>query len=206
MRWAPSTNLAERLDIVALGSGRVLVLDGCLGHAATSELSVWSESAESHSGLTAAGIGRVGATAPAIRTDATRWIEPDALETVHAPLIALFDALGTELSRLAYLGLRRFELQFAAYRVGAFYARHYDVFRGERSRRATAIFYPNLAWQTGDGGELEVVIPVDADVARFERVAPSGDRLVIFLSDAVEHAVLPVLRGQRFAFTAWFRG
>ena len=63
----------------------------------------------------------------------------------------------------------------------------------------TAIYYANPAWRPEDGGVLRLHGgdgPLD--------VAPVLDRLLVFLSERVEHEVLPA-RAPRCAVTAWFR-
>jgi SM-20-related protein len=63
----------------------------------------------------------------------------------------------------------------------------------------TAIYYANPAWEPNDGGALRLHGedgPVD--------VAPLLDRLLVFLSERVEHEVMPA-RSARWAVTAWFR-
>jgi SM-20-related protein len=119
-------------------------------------------------------------------------------------LWALFRALRDSLNRGAYLGLDRMEVQVARYPGGgAVYARHRDAFpappAGRPNRRVTAIYYANPAWEPDDGGVLRLHGadgPVD--------VAPVLDRLLVFLSERVEHEVLPA-RAPRCAVTAWFR-
>jgi SM-20-related protein len=61
------------------------------------------------------------------------------------------------------------------------------------------IYYLN-DWRTGDGGELCVH---ETDGTR--RIAPELDRLVLFLSEKVEHEVADT-RSTRLAVTAWMLG
>ena len=63
----------------------------------------------------------------------------------------------------------------------------------------TAIYYANSTWSPEVGGLLRLHVsagPID--------VAPMLDRLFVFLSERVEHEVLPA-RAPRCAITAWFR-
>ena len=57
-----------------------------------------------------------------------------------------------------------------------------------------------LARQRGASGQQRTEPGVDAVVD----VAPVAGRLVLFLSGAVEHAVLPT-KAERVAVTAWFQ-
>jgi hypothetical protein len=62
----------------------------------------------------------------------------------------------------------------------------------------TAIYYANPVWCPEDGGALRLhgdEGPID--------VAPILDRLLVFLSERVEHEVLPAVTPRR-AVTAWF--
>ncbi|MGH7266931.1 MAG: 2OG-Fe(II) oxygenase, partial [Candidatus Rokuibacteriota bacterium] len=103
----------------------------------------------------------------------------------------------------ARLAVGRAELQVARYPGGGTrYTRHRDAFRdaaGPR-RRVTAIVYLNPGWTPADGGCLRLHL---ADGPR--DVAPRLDRLVVFLSERVEHEVLPA-HAPRWAVTAWYYG
>jgi SM-20-related protein len=73
----------------------------------------------------------------------------------------------------------------------------------------TAIYYANPGWRAEDGGALRLYVDgadgaaASTDVAPVD-VAPLLDRLLVFLSERVEHEVLPT-RAPRWAVTAWFR-
>lgn len=189
---------AEEMD--ALAEGRFFTRDGVLGAAQTLALRRASEALyASGDAFRSAGIGRGSARRadPSTRSDATAWLWPDS--PGFAPLFALFDALRVALNQAAYLGLERYEVQLARYAEGARYQRHQDAFAGPASRRLTAIFYLNPAWTPAQGGQLRLYVspPVDLE--------PWADRLVVFLSDRVEHEVLPAW-APRFAATAWYYG
>jgi SM-20-related protein len=63
----------------------------------------------------------------------------------------------------------------------------------------TAIYYANPDWQADDGGALR--LHLDGELVDVE---PRLDRLLVFLSERVEHEVLPA-RSVRRAVTAWYR-
>lgn len=147
---------------------------------------------------------------PSIRGDEIAWLAADGqVETsagarassTLAPLWAAFDALRRPLLEAAYVRLDRFDVQLAHYPgAGAGYLRHWDAFtRGPGQRRLTAILYLNAGWNPPHGGLLRLHLSPPRDVQ------PRLDRLVVFLSDQVEHEVLPALSA-RLAATAWYYG
>ena len=137
----------------------------------------------------------------ATRGDLITWVEPGEGEPALGRLCAAFSALGEALSAEAYLGLGRFDLQLACYPGGGeHYARHMDAFPGQSNRRVTAIYYLNPDWVPAHGGLLRLH-PEEGVVD----VAPRLDSLVVFLSERIEHEVLPA-HAPRLALTAWYYG
>lgn len=122
-----------------------------------------------------------------VRGDEIAWVDD---RDIHLR----FEGLRNELNRGDWLGLGRFEVQVARYLPGALYPRHRDAFHGARSRRLTAIWYLNRQW-SGGNLRLHVDPPVDLE--------PAFDRLVVFLSEDIEHEVLPA-ESERWAITAWY--
>lgn len=83
---------------------------------------------------------------------------------------------------------------------GARYIKHCDN-PNRNGRKVTAIYYLNPAWQPGDGGELRVFSPASE---HHRDIAPIGDRLIVFFSNArVPHEVLPS-NVDRYAVTHWY--
>ena len=142
--------------------------------------------------LTPAAIRKSRDLNPAIRGDETTWLDA-------SPLHEAFENLRQQLNRTAYLGLTRFDVQLARYDAGARYARHRDAFPGSDNRRVTAIVYLNETWRPEHGGQLRLHVepPVDLE--------PLLGRLVVFLSDKIDHEVLPA-HAPRLAVTAWYYG
>jgi SM-20-related protein len=193
-------------EIHALGERGWFFRDGVLGRPAAIEIQDHVEALAAAGRLRPAGLGR-GAdyrVDRAVRGDAILWVEPTAVPPELAGLWMAFIALRDALNRQAYLGLDRMDVQVARYPGdGAAYDRHRDSFQtlsgGCPNRRVTAIYYANSTWSPDAGGLLrlhEPAGPVD--------VAPIVDRLLVFLSERVEHEVLPA-RVPRCAITAWFR-
>lgn len=133
-----------------------------------------------------------------VRGDESLWLTPE--DPALAVLFAAFEALRTEVNLDAWLGLTRFDLQFTHYAGGgARYVRHLDALPGRHNRRLTAISYLNDAWTPPDGGKLKLHLKPAVEIE------PLIGRLVVFLSEKVEHEVMPVW-ASRFAATAWFYG
>ena len=203
-RIAPLT-LADP-EIHALGERGWFLREGFLGHSAARGVRDAVEALAGTGRLRPAGLGRGVAhrVDEAVRGDAITWITPDDLPAGLGALWEAFTGLRDALNRDAYLGLERLEVQAARYPgSGAAYRRHRDAFPAPPgappNRRVTAIYYANPEWRPDDGGALR--LHVDGGSVD---VAPLLDRLLVFLSERVEHEVLPT-RAVRRAVTAWFR-
>ena len=193
-------------EIHALDERGWFLRDGVLGRPASTGVHDAVEVLAATGRLRPAGLSRGVAyrVDTTVRGDAIAWIEPDGVPPELAALWALFLALRDALNREAYLGLGRVEVQVARYPgSGTAYDRHRDAFParpgGRPNRRVTAIYYANPAWRPEDGGALRL----HGDEGPTD-VAPVLDRLLVFLSERVEHEVLPA-RVPRRAVTAWFR-
>ena len=193
-------------EIHALDTRGWFLRDGVLGRPASVGVHDAVEALAAAGRLHPAGLSRGAAyrVDAAVRGDAIAWIDPEEVPLELTELWATFHALRNALNREAYLGLDRVEVQVARYPGGgAAYDRHRDAFTtppgGRPNRRVTAIYYANPAWVPEDGGAIRlhgVEGPTD--------LAPVLDRLLVFLSERVEHEVLPA-RAPRRAVTAWFR-
>jgi len=150
--------------------------------------------------LARVGRGAHRAERPDIRGDRIAWLDEQALSPPERTLWTSLDALRIALNRRAFLGLFSLEAHYAIYPVGAFYARHRDRFRDDDARVLSWALYLNDGWTAADGGALRV--HVDAHEAR--DVPPEGGTLACFLSDRVEHEVLPATR-TRLSIAGWFR-
>jgi SM-20-related protein len=203
---APPLVLADT-ELRTLGERGWFVRDGLLGRPASRAVHDAIEALAATGRLRPAGLGRGAGyrVDAAVRGDAIAWIARDDAPAALVPLWDSFQALRDALNRGGYLGLARMEVQVARYPGGgAAYRRHRDAFPtppgAPPNRRVTAIYYANPAWRPVDGGALRLhgdgTPPVD--------VAPRLDRLLVFLSERVEHEVLPT-RAPRRAVTAWFR-
>ena len=134
-----------------------------------------------------------------VRSQMQKWIENDS--DTNSCWLDWAAQLQTHLNRHLFLGLFTFESQYALYRPGDFYRRHYDAFKGESSRTLSVIVYLNKDWLESDGGEL-VLYQSDADLVGI-KVRPSFATVVVFMSDAYPHEVLRANR-DRFSVAGWF--
>ena len=196
-RFASPLNFSTS-DIRALGSGEILVRDDMLSVLAVRAGATALDDIEAADRLRPAGFGLRGRKDPSLRGDRTTWVG-DVDEAALVGLRAFFEELRQELNEAAWLGLASFTIQLARFPgAGTRYVRHHDALTGDPTRRATAILYLNPDWVPSDGGCLRVHPPSGQ-----HDLQPLGGRLVVFLSDKVEHEVLPCHASRRAA-TAWY--
>lgn len=189
----------EHLDRLA-GDGWC-VLDGFAGREEALAARGAGEGLDAAGALAEAGVGRGAGHRRdgAVRGDRIVWLEGHLGVPVFARAQARFERLRGEINRAAFLGLSEIGLQLAVYPGGgAGYVRHRDAFPGSINRKITAIWYLNPDWQPAGGGGLRLF------VAGEPVVEPVLDRLVVFFSERIEHAVEPAF-ATRWAMTAWMR-
>ena len=133
-----------------------------------------------------------------IRGDRTCWIAAPLFEEERA-LLGDLEQLRLDLNRGGYLGLFDLELHYAWYAPGTGYARHVDQPLGRDQRKVSLVLYLNDAWTPDSGGELRIF---DGDEVR--DIEPIAGRLVCFLTEGREHAVMTTRR-DRLSITGWFR-
>jgi SM-20-related protein len=135
-----------------------------------------------------------------VRGDLICWLTGE-LFPAEAEVLGALEQLRLRLNEGAFLGLLDLEIHYAWYPPGAAYARHVDQPRGRAARRVSLSLYLNERRSPADGGALRIA----TDDGRSRDVLPVGGRLVLFLSQAREHEVLPT-NAERLALTGWFRG
>lgn len=176
--------------------------DGFLGARTANQIRTETQRLVRSGALRPAGVGRERKTDAAVRGDHLCWLEKDNAGSGIRTLMSRFEMLRQTVNQQMYLGVNRYEMQLAQYPSGSKgYSKHFDAFRGgSQNRRLTAIYYLNPHWQAGDGGELSLTLPQGEFL-----LEPIQDRLVVFLAEDLEHAVLPT-QVSRLALTAWFHG
>ena len=190
------------LLIEDLRSGGMAVRDGFLGSSAWRALAACAATRRGRGDFAAArvGAGRTLERREDIRGDFTCWLAPPLFDP-EVRLLEMLERLRLGLNRGGIPGLFDLELHYAWYPAGAGYVRHLDRPVNHDARVISLVLYLNEDWMAGDGGALRCF-----DGARPPRdIQPIGGRLVAFLSDGLEHAVLPARR-PRLSLTGWFRG
>ena len=134
-----------------------------------------------------------------IRGDSIGWLTEPWLPAEQALWQRLED-LRLALNRHATLGLFELEMHYAWYPPGAGYAAHVDQPQGHAQRRVSLVLYLNESWESSDGGQLRIFGANGA----YRDVEPQGGRLVMFLTERREHAVMTTRR-ERLSLTGWFR-
>lgn len=178
-----------------------MIIDGALPLAAVMRCRAEMRQLHEQGRLRPALVGRQRQHAPALRGDWICWLESATEAPGLQELWSWWDGLREEIRQSARLPLMRFAVQLARYPGdGTQYVRHKDAMPGDPNRRVTAVLYLNHRWRPEAGGALRIWEP-----AGIRDIEPVAGRLVLFLSEALPHAVLPT-HDSRVAVTAWFRG
>jgi SM-20-related protein len=201
--WLPDGDAEAACAAIAAALARdgISVRDGFLGGAGVAALAACAQARYARDEFAPARIGsaRARRRCERIRGDAICWLA-EPLFDAESRLLAALEALRLSLNREATLGLFDLELHYARYPPGAHYARHVDQPLAETARQVSLILYLNEDWQPADGGALRLFDRRGG----YRDVAPLGGRLVSFLTDGCEHAVLPASHA-RWSLSGWFR-
>jgi SM-20-related protein len=138
-------------------------------------------------------------TISSLRGDSTLWLDDPRCGAASRIFLDALDGLRKDLNQSLLLGLESVEAHYAVYPPGAAYARHRDRFRDDDARVLSLVCYLNADWPVGAGGELRLHF---AD--GHHDIAPEMGTSVIFLSEEIEHEVLPATQ-TRYSIAAWFR-
>lgn len=152
-----------------------------------------------------AGIGRnqESQMQKSVRGDAIYWLQDSNNSPAQSAWLRVMETLKLSLNRQLFLGLFSYESHFAHYQKGDFYKKHLDAFRGKSNRVLSSVFYLNNVWDSTNGGEL-VIYDEHEDTREIARIKPKAGTLVIFLSEAFAHEVLPAQQ-ERISIAGWFR-
>lgn len=136
-----------------------------------------------------------------VRQDHIHWLE--ASHPQEQLWFQWMEGLKQHINRSLMMGLFSYECHFAQYQPGAFYKKHMDAFKGQTNRVLSTVLYLNPNWQNQYGGELVVYEKDQHNEVRL-KITPSFGTLVVFLSEAFPHEVLPA-NHMRYSIAGWFR-
>jgi SM-20-related protein len=144
------------------------------------------------------GAGRERTERRAIRGDRISWLSL-ASSTAEQQVLSRLEDVRRALNEALFLGLHDLESHFAIYDPSTRYVRHLDRSVLGAERVVSIVLYLNRHWRPSQGGELRLYT-----AAGEVEVTPVAGRLVMFLSDQIEHEVL-VSHATRRSLTGWFR-
>lgn len=177
------------------------VADGFLGSDQTADLLEHARRLYTRNQFKRAGVGtaHLHTVNENVRGDSVFWIEPSDVNPVLLPYIQAVHTLIEELNRGAFLGIKDIEMHFACYPEGTHYEKHIDQLKVNGKRVISSVFYLNVDWQPGDGGELRIY---DEKNTTYVDITPRAGRLVLFLSNSIYHEVRRVNK-ERYSITGW---
>jgi SM-20-related protein len=135
------------------------------------------------------------------RSDHVLWLDDETASVAQIDYLSHMEAMRLQIESELFLGLVTLEAHLALFPVGAFYRRHKDALVGAQTRVLSAVLYLNDAWTTDDGGALRLYQSSNGGELSHD-IAPIGGMLVLFLSDELEHEVLPASR-ERISISGW---
>lgn len=134
-----------------------------------------------------------------IRTDKIYWLDRKHKDVFEHKFFDLMDDFVSYLNRTCYAGITDYEFHYALYEKGSFYKRHLDQFKDNNRRAFSMIFYLNVDWKIGDGGELCIY-----NLDKSQLITPENGKCAFFKSDELEHEVL-VSQTTRMSVTGWLK-
>jgi SM-20-related protein len=137
-------------------------------------------------------------TLSTLRGDTTLWLDDPTCGNVASQFLKALNSLRLILNQQLMLGLTSVEAHFASYAAGTSYSRHRDSFQDNDIRVLSLVCYLNKDWPKDAGGELRLHLP-----GGVKDIIPERGTVVIFLSDEIEHEVLPSTQS-RYSIAAWF--
>lgn len=140
---------------------------------------------------------------PEVRRDEVMWLDQENLSPLQHQYWQVVDELRLTLNKELYLNLKGFEAHYTQYPPGAFYKRHIDQFKQVQYRIISCIIYLNADWKKEDGGQLRIYSNKDG-LESFVDIWPQAGTFTCFMSDSIEHEVLPTNR-ERNSITGWIR-
>jgi SM-20-related protein len=138
-------------------------------------------------------------TFSSLRGDYTLWLDDPRCGEASKSFLAILELLRQDLNQALLLGLESVEAHYAVYPSGTGYARHRDRFRDDNARVLSLVCYLNSDWPDNAGGALRLHL-----LDGYKDIAPILGTSIIFISDEIEHEVMPSTQ-TRYSIAAWFR-
>lgn len=135
-----------------------------------------------------------------IRNDHISWLTENETSPAIQKYQKFLNTISNTINNAFYLGLNNVEAHFAKYEKGNFYKKHKDSFKNNNSRLITVISYLNEDWKKEDNGILRIY----KNEHDYIDVEPKKGTVVCFLSEKIEHEVLPS-NNTRYSITSWMR-
>ncbi len=133
------------------------------------------------------------------RGDKIYWLDLAHNDPNENEFFKRIDAFVQYLNSTCYTGITGYEFHYTMYEKGAFYKRHLDQFRDNKSRAYSMIMYLNTDWEAADGGELQVY-----HTDHMQSISPNSGKCVFFKSSELEHEVM-VTQVPRLSITGWLK-
>ena len=152
--------------------------------------------------LASARIGQAQAPtlAPSVRSDQIQWLDSLSKNRAERRYLSALQTMMLGLNCRLWLNASEIEAHYARFGPGQGYARHRDAHALDNRRVVSTIFYLNSIWPADQGGELKLH-PAGADPVL---ILPKPNRIVVLMSETLEHEVLAPLR-ERFSIAGWLR-
>jgi len=135
------------------------------------------------------------------RSDHVLWLDEATTSGAQVQYFARMEVMRLQIEEQLFLGMATVEAHLALYPIGSRYHRHSDALQGVHTRVLSTVLYLNDSWDATDGGALRLHVP-EGDEEVIHDILPLAGTLALFLSDEIEHEVLPALR-ERLSITGW---
>lgn len=149
-------------------------------------------------------IGRQNEVSPNIRSDSIYWLDADQNDKPLGSVRHRWVEIQNCINQNYFWGITHWEWHFAHYNSQQSYDFHIDqpqqesLHQGER--KVSFVLYLNRNWKSSDGGRLQY----RSGDGQINFIEPIWNRLVLFRSDSVLHAV-ETAQTSRWSLTGWFR-
>ena len=138
---------------------------------------------------------------PESRSDHVLWLDDANASEAQTQYFARMEVMRLQVEGQLFLGMATLEAHLALYPIGSRYHRHCDALQGVETRVLSTVLYLNDGWEEADGGALRLHVQEGSQEVSHD-ILPLAGTLALFLSDEIEHEVLPATR-ERLSITGW---